>query len=73
MTTRDLMVEPEMDRKWIAVAKRRLAELRSGHVKAIPGEEVFARIHMRLRREPEYWKDRLGDGRGTTPTERDEL
>ncbi|MCD6185448.1 MAG: addiction module protein [Deltaproteobacteria bacterium] len=28
----------DIDRKWAAVARRRLSELRSGKVKAIPGE-----------------------------------
>lgn len=32
---------------WLALAQRRLAELRSGEVKAIPGEEVFARVRQR--------------------------
>jgi putative addiction module component (TIGR02574 family) len=40
--------ESEIDRKWIEVAKRRLAELRSGQVKAIPGEEVFAKVKKRF-------------------------
>ncbi|MFN2266769.1 MAG: addiction module protein [Desulfonatronovibrio sp.] len=40
--------EPECDRKWTAVAQRRLAELRSGNVKAVPGEEVFARVWRRF-------------------------
>jgi hypothetical protein len=30
------------------VAKRRLSELRSGRVKAVPADEVFARIRQRL-------------------------
>lgn len=42
--------DPEIDRKWAAVAKRRLEELRSGRVKAIPGEEVFAKIRQRFPR-----------------------
>ncbi len=36
--------DPEIDRKWAAVAKRRLEELRTGKVKAIHGEEVFEKI-----------------------------
>jgi putative addiction module component (TIGR02574 family) len=40
--------DPEIDRKWAAVAKRRLEDLRSGRVKPIPGEEVFARIRQRF-------------------------
>ena len=40
--------DPEMDRKWAAVAKRRLMELRSGRVKPVPGDEVFAGIRERF-------------------------
>lgn len=36
--------ESDIDRKWAQVAQRRLAELRSGRVKPIPGEEVFAKV-----------------------------
>jgi putative addiction module component (TIGR02574 family) len=39
--------ESEVDKKWIAVAQRRLAELRSGLVKAVPGEAVFEKIRKR--------------------------
>ena len=38
----------EIDRKWVTVTKRRLEELRSGEVKAIPGDEVFARAWRRF-------------------------
>lgn len=38
----------EIDNKWIDVAKRRLAELRSGQVKAVPGKDVFARVKERF-------------------------
>ena len=40
--------DPEIDRKWAAVAKRRLDELRSSRVKPIPGDKVFANIHKRF-------------------------
>ena len=40
--------DPEIDRKWAAVARRRLEELRSGRVKPVSGEEVFARIRQRF-------------------------
>ena len=40
--------DPEIDRKWAAVAKRRLEELRSGRVEPVPGEEVFAKIRQRF-------------------------
>jgi len=40
--------DPESDVKWVAVARRRLDELRSGRVQPIPGEEVFARIRQRF-------------------------
>ena len=41
-------LESDIDKKWAAVAKRRLKELRSGEVEAIPGEEVFKRIWERF-------------------------
>jgi hypothetical protein len=34
----------EIDREWVKVAKRRLAELRSGAVKPIPGNEALAKV-----------------------------
>jgi len=40
--------DPEIDKKWAAVAERRLEELRSGRVKPVPGEEVFAKIRQRF-------------------------
>jgi putative addiction module component (TIGR02574 family) len=40
--------DPDIDSKWAKVAERRLAELRSGKVKPIPGDEVFARIWKRF-------------------------
>jgi len=38
----------EIDRKWAVVAKSRLDDLRSGRVRAIPGDEVFARLGLQL-------------------------
>ncbi len=40
--------DPEIDRRWVAVAQRRLAELRSGAARPVPGSEVFARIRDRF-------------------------
>jgi len=40
--------DAEIDRKWAEVARRRLTELRSGALEAIPGDEVFARIWSRF-------------------------
>lgn len=40
--------EPEIDRKWAQVAQYRLAELRTGKVKPIPGDQVFAGISKRF-------------------------
>lgn len=40
--------ETAIDRRWAKVARRRLAELRSGKVRPVPGEEVFARVWERL-------------------------
>ena len=39
--------ESDIDKKWAAVAKQRLKELRSGEAKAIPGDDVFRRIWKR--------------------------
>jgi putative addiction module component (TIGR02574 family) len=40
--------DAEIDRKWAAVAHRRLEEFRAGKIKAIPGEDVFNNIHNRF-------------------------
>ena len=42
--------DPGSDTEWTAVAKRRLAELRSGRVNPVPGDQVFARIRERFGR-----------------------
>jgi len=42
--------DASIEEEWAAVAKRRLAELRSGRVKAVPGEQVFAKIRERFAR-----------------------
>jgi putative addiction module component (TIGR02574 family) len=36
--------ESDIDQKWAAVAQRRLKELKSGEVAAIPGDDVFKKI-----------------------------
>ena len=41
---------PDIDKEWIDVAKQRLAELRSGRVRPVPGDHVFARIRERFAR-----------------------
>jgi len=33
---------------WIAEAEKRLTEYKAGNATAIPGEEVFSKIHTRL-------------------------
>ena len=40
--------ESEIDKKWVATAKRRLTELRSGSVEAVPGDKVFDKIWQRF-------------------------
>ncbi len=40
--------QADIDRRWTVVAQRRLQELRSGKVKPVPGDEVFARVWKRL-------------------------
>jgi putative addiction module component (TIGR02574 family) len=40
--------DKSIDTKWTETAKRRLEELRYGKIKAVPGEEVFAKINKRF-------------------------
>lgn len=40
--------ESEIDRKWVQVAQRRLAEVRAREIKPIPGEQVFAKVWKRF-------------------------
>lgn len=40
--------DKSIDAKWTETARRRLEELRSGKVKPVPGEEVFAKINKRF-------------------------
>jgi putative addiction module component (TIGR02574 family) len=44
------MPDPDIDKEWAVVAKRRLVELRSGRVNPVPGDQVFARIRERFGR-----------------------
>ncbi len=39
--------ESAIDAAWVEVAHRRLNELRTGRVEAVPGEAVFDRIRQR--------------------------
>ncbi len=36
--------ESEIDKQWAKEAKRRLSELRAGHIQAVPGNEVFSKV-----------------------------
>jgi len=40
--------ESDIDKKWIEMAKERLKELKSGKIKAVPGDEVFNKIWQRF-------------------------
>ena len=40
--------ESGIDDKWIIVARKRLAEMRSGSVEIVPGDKVFERIWKRF-------------------------
>ena len=44
------MPDPDIDKEWAVVAKRRLAELRSGRVNPVQGDQVFTRIRERFGR-----------------------
>jgi putative addiction module component (TIGR02574 family) len=41
--------DPEIDGAWLVEAKRRDEEIESGEVKALPGEEVLARLKAEFR------------------------
>ena len=41
--------QPEIDALWAEEAERRIAEVESGEVKPIPGEQVFDEIRKRPR------------------------
>jgi putative addiction module component (TIGR02574 family) len=36
--------EADLERQWMATARRRVEEVRSGRVKPVPAEEVYRRI-----------------------------
>lgn len=40
--------ETDVDKEWASVAKKRREELRTGAVKAVPGDEVFQKIWNRF-------------------------
>lgn len=40
--------ESAIDKRWVAAAKERLAEIRSGKAKPVPGKVVFDSIRKRL-------------------------
>jgi putative addiction module component (TIGR02574 family) len=42
------MPTADIDARWTEVAKRRLQDLRSGKVKAVPGDKVFDRALKRF-------------------------
>ncbi len=43
--------DPKMDAEWVAVARERLAEYRSGDVQGVPGEDVLAKLDERVQSE----------------------
>ena len=42
------MPDTDIDREWVKVAKKRLAELRSGAIKSVDGKIVFDKIRKRF-------------------------
>ena len=42
--------DAEIDRAWVRIAQRRLADLRSGRVQPVPGDQVFAKVRERFAR-----------------------
>ena len=41
-------LQDEIDRLWAIEAERRVAEIETGQVQTIPGEEVFEKLRKRL-------------------------
>jgi putative addiction module component (TIGR02574 family) len=42
-------IDPDADQAWLAEVQRRSADFDAGLVRAIPAEEVFARVRARLK------------------------
>jgi putative addiction module component (TIGR02574 family) len=40
----------EIDELWAVEAERRVAEIEKGEVKTVPGDEVFRKLHDRLKK-----------------------
>ena len=40
----------DIDELWAIEAERRVAEIEKGEVKTVPGEEVFRKLHDRLKK-----------------------
>ncbi len=40
--------DAEIDRAWVRIAQRRIADLRSGRVQPVPGDQVFAKVRERF-------------------------
>jgi len=43
-------IDPDLESAWADEAERRLAEIRSGQVKPLPGEQVMAELRQRIAR-----------------------
>ena len=43
-------VTPEIEKKWVEIAKKRPEELIAGRVKAVPGNEVFDKVRQKFSR-----------------------
>ena len=42
--------DAEIDKAWARIAQRRLADLRSGRVQPVPGDQVFSKVKERFGR-----------------------
>ncbi|MDA3924223.1 MAG: addiction module protein [Kiritimatiellae bacterium] len=42
--------DPEIDAQWAVEVERRVQEISNGEVELIPGEEVFAKIHLKYKK-----------------------
>lgn len=42
--------DAEIDKAWVRIAQRRLADLRAGRAQPVPGDQVFAKVKERFAR-----------------------
>jgi len=57
----------DLDKNWALVAERRLVELRTGEVVAVPGDEVFRKIWAKFSASNREWSGAAAPQRRNSP------